>query len=170
MLTATAAPQALALLPELEHEISLTRRVLERIPADRFDWQAHPKSMPLGKLASHTADMMEFLAVTLQTTEVDLAVELGNYQPATTPAELLQRLATGGEAALANLAATDDDAFDQTWVMRHGEHIITQQPRKEVVRHLISHMVHHRGQLMLCLRLLDVSVPAIYGPSADEEK
>jgi uncharacterized damage-inducible protein DinB len=168
MLTDLATPQALALLPELTHEAALTRRVLERIPAASFSWQPHPKSMPLGRLATHTADMLSFLATTLQTEGVDLAEALDEYQPATTPAELLQRLTDGAAAAQAALAATDDEAFGRTWVMRHGEHIITSQPRHEVVRHLISHMVHHRGQLMLCLRLLDLPVPAIYGPSADE--
>lgn len=168
MLIATAAPQAPTLLPELEHEISLTRRVLERAPAARFDWQPHPKSMSLGTLATHTADMMSFLATTLQTAEVDLASDPSGYEPATTPTELLQRLADGSEAAKAALAATSDETFAQPWLLRHGAHVIINQPRKEVVRQLISHMVHHRGQLMVYLRLLDVSVPAIYGPSADE--
>jgi uncharacterized damage-inducible protein DinB len=168
MLTALANSQALALLPELTHEVALTRRVLERIPAASFGWQPHPKSMQLGHLATHTADMLRFMATTLQTESLNLAEALGDYQPATTPAELLQRLTDGAAAAQAAFAATDDDAFGHTWVMRHGEHIITSQPRHEVIRHLISHMVHHRGQLMLCLRLLDVPVPAIYGPSADE--
>ncbi|MBO2008635.1 DinB family protein [Hymenobacter negativus] len=168
MLTATVEPQSATFLPELEHEIILTRRVLERLPAASFDWQPHPKSMPLGRLATHTADMMSFLATTMQTQEIDLANELDVYQPATTPADVLQRLADGGEAAKQALAAADDEAFGLVWTMRNGQHVITAQPRREVVRHLISHMVHHRAQLMVYLRLLDVPVPAIYGPSADE--
>lgn len=163
-----AAPQALIILPELAHEITITRRVLERVPAASFDWQPHPKSMTLGGLASHTADMLSFLAATLHTERIDLGHELAHARVATTPAELLQRLAEGAAAAQAALTATDDDAYEQSWSLCHGEQVIMQMPRKDVVRHLISHMTHHRGQLSVYLRLLDVPVPSIYGPSADE--
>ncbi|MDF7812090.1 DinB family protein [Hymenobacter sp. YC55] len=169
MLTDTLAPFAQALVTELDDELQTTRRVLERAPEAHFSWQPHPKSMALGHLATHITDLIGGIAHTLHTTEVDLAHFLEQEEhPATTTAELLQRLDTQGAAARAALLAATPDDFEQLWTMRHGEQILMTNTRAEVVRHLISHTAHHRGQLSVYLRLLDVPVPAIYGPSADE--
>ncbi|GAA4348134.1 DinB family protein [Hymenobacter saemangeumensis] len=170
MLTALApAPQAQAFLPELAHELHLTRRVLERAPEAYFGWQPHPKSMTLGKLSSHVADLLANIASTLRTAEYDLANYAADHAelPATS-AELLRRFDAGGADSQAALEEASAEAFEQAWTLRHGDYIILQQPRTQIVRHLISHCVHHRGQLSLYLRLLDVPVPSIYGPSADE--
>jgi uncharacterized damage-inducible protein DinB len=169
MLTATLSPLAQTLLPELDHELTLTRRVLERVPAAQLGWQPHPKSMTLAHLAAHTADLLGGIGTTMYTTEMDLA-QFDGGRPAhpTTTAELLASLDASGEKARAALTAAEPEDFDQTWTLRHGAHPIMRHSRAEVVRHLISHTVHHRGQLSVYLRLLDVPVPGIYGPSADE--
>ena len=169
MLTDTLAPLAHALVVELEDELQTTRRVLARVPDAQFNWQPHPKSMQIGYLASHITDLMGGIANTLVTSELDLAYFLEREaQPATNSRELLERLDTNGATALtAPTAATPND-FEHLWILRQGEQILMSQTRAETIRHLINHMAHHRGQLSVYLRLLDVPVPAIYGPSADE--
>lgn len=162
------APLAQALLLEFDHELLLTRRVLERAPEAYFGWQPHPKSMTLGKLAWHTAEMLGNINGTLHTTEVDLAtMDFSTPKPAQTKA-LLHQFDADGAAARAALAAAEPGDFAERWTLRHGPHVILQQPRAEIVRHLISHTIHHRGQLSVYLRLLEVPVPYIYGPTADE--
>jgi len=162
------APLAHALLKELDHELLLTRRVLERAPEDYFGWQPHPKSMTLGKLVWHTADMLGGIDRTMHTTKVDLAtMDFSTPKPANTEA-LLQHFDAESAATRAALAAAEPEAFDVLWTLRHGPYVIMQQSRAETVRHLISHAIHHRGQLSVYLRLLDVPVPYIYGPNDDE--
>ncbi|WP_188816157.1 DinB family protein [Hymenobacter cavernae] len=168
MLTATAALLAQTLLPEFDHELVLTRRVLERAPEAHFNWQPHPKSMTLTQLATHTADMPGYMVSTLETPALHLSSTDTDWTPAATIAELLQRLEKGTAAARTALEATDDEAFAQQWTMYYDGHPVINQPRAEVVRHIINHMIHHRAQIMVYLRLLDVPVPGIYGPSADE--
>jgi uncharacterized damage-inducible protein DinB len=164
-----ATPLALSLLPELDHELTLTRRVLERLPAEHFGWQPHPKSMTLGHLASHTADLLGGIKTTFETTELDLA-NYADHAPAkaTTAEEVVQRLEENVNAARQTLTEASSEDFEQTWTLRFGEQVILSQSRADIVRHLISHTIHHRGQLSVYLRLLDVPVPYIYGPSADE--
>ncbi len=162
-------PAAQDLLTELDHERLLTRRVLERAPEDYFGWQPHPKSMTLGKLAWHTADMLGGIESALQSTEVDLAtMDFSTPKPADTEA-LLRQFDAEGAAARTLLAAASPADWAVTWTLRHGPHVIMQQSRAATVRHLISHTIHHRGQLSVYLRLLDVPVPYIYGPNADAQ-
>ena len=168
MLTATLAPQATTLIPELTAEAALTRRVLERAPEASFGWQPHPKSMTLGHLAAHISSLLNGIGTALQTYEIDLISRHARFVPATSTAALLQEFDANTAATLTALAETDDETFAGTWTLRRGDHIIRQQPRADMVRHLISHMAHHRGQLSVYLRLLDVPVPSIYGPTADE--
>ncbi len=159
----------LGFLAELEHEAANTRKVLERIPADKAEFTPHPKSFTLGKLATHLADMHSWIAVTVNTTELDFAS--GNYVPeALTTAEALtavfdKHVADGKTA----LASTNDEALSQPWTLRNGEHHIFTMPRSACLRSFVfNHIVHHRAQLVVYLRLLDVPVPGLYGPSADE--
>ncbi|QJX46411.1 DinB family protein [Hymenobacter taeanensis] len=169
METALTTPLALALLPELNHELALTRRVLERLPAEHFGWQPHPRSMTLGHLASHTADLLGGIKTTFETTELDLANSADHAPaPATAAEELVQRLEANGAAARETLSQADAEDFEATWTLRFGEQIILRESRADIVRHLINHTIHHRGQLSVYLRLLEVPVPYIYGPSADE--
>jgi len=169
MLTETLAPLAQALLPELDDELQTTRRVLARVPEAQFSWQPHPKSMTLGHLAAHINDLMGGIENTLRTTEIDVSqFEARPEAQATTTQQLLDQLDVNGAAARAAVAAATPSDFKHTWSLCHGEQVLMRQTRAEVIRHLISHMAHHRGQLSVYLRLLDVAVPSIYGPSADE--
>lgn len=170
MLTTVApSPTAQALLAALDREITLTRPFLERLPDARFDWQPHPKSMTLGKLASHIADMAGNIRDTLITPSFDLAAEAEYPQPAASQAEILARFEVNAAAARTALAAADDAAFAHVWTFYYGEQVIFRQPRAQIVRELLlDHLIHHRAQLGVYLRLLDVPVPGTYGPTADE--
>ncbi|UOQ52324.1 DinB family protein [Hymenobacter cellulosivorans] len=167
--TLAASPLAQAFSIELLDEAKLTRRVLERVPVAQFDWQPHVKSMKLGQLARHTADLIGWIKDTLDTTEIDVAVfDDAPVMPITSTEELLAYFNQRVEAANTGLLQATPEDLEQQWTMRSGDYVIVAQPRAEVVRHLISHMIHHRGQLSVYLRLLDVPVPYIYGPSADD--
>lgn len=169
MLTLITAPLAQALLAELDREVVLTRRVLERLPEDSLDWRPHAKSYSLGELASHVVDILDWVAPTFAAPEFDAAQSPESAPPATTVAELLARLATNAAAAHAALAAATPADLDFVWIFRHGEQILLQQPRAQVVREsFLNHLIHHRAQLGVYLRLLDVPVPNVYGPTADE--
>jgi uncharacterized damage-inducible protein DinB len=159
-----------AALGDLAHEVSTTRRVLERVPEEHFAWRPHEKSMSLGGLALHLANLLSWQRTIVQDREFDLAA---TPPPATTePAsheELLQRFDENAAALSEALAGAAEGALAEPWTLRRGEQVIMQQPRAAILRSMgISHMVHHRGQLTVYLRLLDVPVPGVYGPSADE--
>lgn len=156
------------LLPELDHEMATTRRVLERVPiAEKGDWKPHEKSMTLSRLANHVAELPGWLTVTLTSESLDLA---GYASPShATNEELLasfDALVSAGRAALA--AASDEDLF-VPWALGMGGQEFFKIPRVAVLRTWVfNHIVHHRGQLTVYLRELGVPVPSIYGPSADE--
>lgn len=168
--TLVSAPtQAQSFNKELADEARLTRRVLERVPAGQFSWQPHPKSMTLGQLARHAADTLGWIKDTLETTDLDVAVFDGApVAPIGSTDELLAYFDERAAGAQRSLETASADDLAQTWIMRSGEQVLVRQSRAEVVRHLISHTIHHRGQLTVYLRLLDVPVPGTYGPSADE--
>lgn len=158
-----------AFLGELEHEAAQTRRVLALVPADQADYKPHPKSLAIGKLAAHVVDMHNWIAVTVNTTELDFAK---GYQtpPFTTTEELVSRFDTIVSEAKAALAATNDEALGETWTLRAGEQVFLAMPRVQCLRTMVfNHIVHHRAQLIVYLRLLNVPVPGLYGPSADEQ-
>ena len=163
----TSAPHPL--LAALEREIVLTRPFLERLPDDRFDWQPHPKSRPLGQLASHIANILGNIHDTLSTNSFDVAPEDEHPQPATSRAAVLARFDANAATARAALTAADDAALAYAWTFYYGEQVIFRQPRAQIVRELLlDHLIHHRAQLGLYLRLLDRPVPGTYGPTADE--
>lgn len=161
-----------ALLPEFEHEMANTRRVLERVPDDRLDWRPHPKSWTMGALATHLANLPSWTLETVNRSELDLAPE--GKPPARTPEaksheELLERFDGHVASARAALAGVSDAVMLQNWTLLSGGKQILQLPRAAVLRSFVlSHMIHHRAQLGVYLRLNDIPVPAIYGPSADE--
>ena len=161
------SPQA-ALATEAQRELALTRRLLERVPTDKFDWQPHPKSMKLGTLASHMANLVAHFERSLSGPETDMATVAMPPAPTETD-EVLRRFDLNGENLRAALADVDDATFWDMWTMRRGETTIATLPRLMVARVLVlNHLIHHRGQLSVYLRLLDIAVPSIYGPSADE--
>lgn len=160
---------AQSLLPEFDHEMSVTRRVLERVPEDRLDFKPAPKSMTLARLAGHVAEMGLWGVVTLTRDELDFA--LGEFEATEmkSRATLLAEFDRTVAQARAALAAASDADMMKTWTLKMGDHVLFRQPRAGVLRgFVLSHGIHHRGQLSVYLRLLDVPVPSIYGPSGDE--
>lgn len=158
-----------ALGNELEREAAATRRMLERLPAEKFDWKPHDKSTPLGGLAVHITEMIDWLKLAVTTAELDYA--LAPYKPFVpkTNAELLEYFDKKVAGAIEALKNTSDEAITQTWTVRSGAHIYFVRPRIEVLRaDCINHFIHHRGQLSVYLRLNDIPLPGVYGPTADE--
>jgi uncharacterized damage-inducible protein DinB len=154
------------LLPEFDQEMATTRKLLERVPSDKGPWKPHPKSFPLGHLAQLVATMPGWLTQILRDTKIDLAKSSG-YSFETTET-LLGRFDKHVREAREALASAKDADFTVMWSLRHGDRVLFTAPRREVVRQTINHLVHHRGQLTVYLRLLDVPIPSIYGPTADE--
>lgn len=166
----SAAPTlAQVSLGDLAHELATTRRVLERVPDEHWDWKPHAKSMTLGQLAGHVANLLNWGIHTMSETGVDFAAP-----PAVPPrpadrAGLLAAFDAGAERVRAGVEGADDEALGAPYTMRRGEQVITSMPRAAMLRGwILSHIIHHRGQLTVYLRLLDVPVPSVYGPSADE--
>lgn len=160
-----------ALLAALEREIRLTRPFLERLPTGQFAWQPHAKSMTLGQLATHLADLLGNIEDTLATDSYDMATAPAADRPATatSPAEVLARFDQHASRACDALAAATEVTLAQVWTFSVGEQVIFSQPRAQIVRELLlDHLIHHRGQLSVYLRLLEVAVPGTYGPTADE--
>jgi uncharacterized damage-inducible protein DinB len=154
------------LLPEFDQEMATTRRVLERVPTDKGQWKPHPKSFSLGHLAQLVAGMPSWIANTLQQTQLDLASYPGyTYEKTEDLVRTFDRHVTDARNAL--MSSKDSD-YTVPWSLKHGDRVIFTMPRGPVVRTHINHLVHHRGQLTVYLRLVDVPVPSIYGPTADE--
>ena len=155
---------------ELKRESVSTRKLLERVPQEKFDWQPHDKSMKLLRLAAHIAEIPGLFATGVAQAE-ELDFTKSNYkQPAiTTTQELLTFFDETLQKALSALPAMPEEDMEKTWTMRNGETVIMALPKKAVIRTLcLNHIYHHRGQLSVYLRLLDVAVPSVYGPTADE--
>ena len=172
-MTAPAAPQAPSIaqlaFSDVRHELASTRRVLERLPEGQLDYAPHEKSMTLGRLASHVADMTYFTLAILEREELDFAKKDYPFFAGSTRDEIVAHFDAGAAALTRAVDALDADAFGQPWTLRSGEHVIFTQPRGVLVRGMgINHLVHHRAQLGVYLRLLGIPVPGLYGPSADE--
>lgn len=161
-------------LGELDREAPLTRRVLERVPEGRNEWRPHEKSMPLGRLAALVAGMPSWLAMMIDQNEFDLSPpggSSGSFQTDfRTTADLLKTMEDGVSAARAALQKTNDDHLVKPWRLLVSGKTVMEQPRHVVMRDSINHLAHHRGQMTVYLRLNDVPVPAVYGPSADDQR
>jgi uncharacterized damage-inducible protein DinB len=154
---------------ELKHEAVSTTKMLERLPADKLDWKPHEKSMTLGLLASHTAELFGFITKVLTSDEINFAAN--NYMPTVVKSseEAVALFKDKLASALNELEKITDEKLMENWTMRNGDHVIFTMPRIAAIRGVgISHFIHHRGQLSVYLRMLDIPVPSIYGPSADE--
>ena len=155
-----------SLLPEFDLEMATTRRVLERVPTEQGTWKPHPKSFALGHLAQLVAGMPGWITRTVRDTKIDLSKGPGySFEKTET---LLAQFDTNVREARAALAASTDADYDVPWSLTHGDRVLFTSPRGVVVRSNINHLIHHRGQLTVYLRLLEVPVPMIYGPTADE--
>jgi uncharacterized damage-inducible protein DinB len=155
-----------ALLPEFDQEMAVTRRVLERVPSDNGTWKPHPKSFSIAHLAQLLSWMPGWITQSLKNTELNLKQASG-YSVEPTE-KLLDMFDQNVREARETLAATEDAAFEVPWSLKMGEQVLFTSPRKDVVRQTINHLVHHRGQMSVYLRLLDIPVPSMYGPTADE--
>jgi uncharacterized damage-inducible protein DinB len=154
---------------ELKFESALTKKMLERVPLDLKDWRPHEKSTPLGRLATHIAETHRWISTILKTDEFDFAATPFKPHVAASQEELQAILHTHVEAALFSLSTATDDDFNRTWTIRRGELVVATLVKKAAVRSWgFSHTYHHRGQLSVYLRLLNIPVPGMYGPSADE--
>jgi uncharacterized damage-inducible protein DinB len=158
------------LIAELQEETEATRRVLERVPGDKLAWRPHPRSMTLGQLALHVASVPGTVAELAQLTELDATtVDFSdNPQPAAKD-EILVALDEQLKAATDILASMSDEAAMETWTLKAGDQVALAIPRLALVRSLLlNHLYHHRGQLTVYLRVLDVPLPVVYGVTADE--
>ncbi len=160
-----------AFIAELNFESSLTRKMLERVPMDKKDWKPHEKSMPLGRLATHIAETIHWVTAIIHIDDFDFQKDY-TFKPesAASSEDLIKRFETHLQTALGDLSKMNDADFDTIWTVRNGEQVMYQLPKKVAIRGwAFSHLIHHRGQLSVYLRLLDVPVPGMYGPSADEQ-
>ena len=158
------------LLPEVDQEMATTRRVLERVPDDRLGWKPHDKSWSMGDLASHIVNMIKWTDVTMNQTAFDMAVvPPESMNPAAkSRAQLLEWFDANAAAARQAMARSDADYF-VPWTLKQGDHVIFTMPRYTCIRSFfLNHVAHHRAQLSVYLRLNNIPVPAMYGPSADE--
>jgi uncharacterized damage-inducible protein DinB len=156
------------LLKEMEQEAQTTRKMLSRIPDDKYDWAPHPKSMTIRQLATHIAELPTWVKLALDTTELDFATS--PYDPVKINStkdlmELFEQSLTVGKTALA--AATETD-LEPNWTLRSGDQIFLTVTKGEMIRISFSQIVHHRAQMGVFLRLLDIPIPGSYGPSADD--
>ncbi len=162
---------AASLLPEFDQEMANTRKVLERIPDDKLDWQPHEKSMSFRSLGTHTANMLHWGLVTITEDSFDYAPggEVMKEEPAESVQDLLSKFDANVTAMRGALETASDEALMQSWALLNNGEEVFKMPRIAVLRGMIlNHVVHHRGQLTVYLRLNDLPLPAIYGPSADE--
>lgn len=157
------------LLPEFDQEMATTRTLLEVVPEDKADWAPHPKSTKLGSLALHIAQLAGWGTTILNEPELDVtAPNNAAKQSFVSTSELLEIFDAGVQQARKALAASSDDDMAVDWTFRAGDHVIFTRPRAAVIRSaVLSHIIHHRAQLGVYLRLLDVPVPSVYGPTAD---
>ena len=156
------------LLPEFDHEMTVTRKLLERVPDDRFTWKPHSKSYAVGALAQHLATIPMWGLRTLSDTEIDVALMPPASQLATT-GDVLALFDGYASSARAALVGKSDAELKVHWALKRDGHVIFSMPKHAVWRSFVmSHLIHHRAQLGVYLRLLDIPVPSSYGPSADE--
>ncbi len=159
-----------SLRQEFIHEAEVTRKLLERVPDGKWGWQPHPKSMTLQRLAGHVAELPLFILSILNTDELDFVKEgYTPFEPANQE-ELASRHKTNVEAAEQAMQGKNDDYMMQPWRLRGGDQVYFELPRAAAVRSMVlNHIVHHRGQLTVYLRMNEVPLPGVYGPSADEQ-
>jgi uncharacterized damage-inducible protein DinB len=155
-----------SMLAEWDQEMATTRRVLERVPSDKGDWKPHEKSFSLAHLAQLVSWMPGWVVTTLEKPDLDLSGSAGYSRESTETllAQFDENVKRGREA----LARVSDEEISQDWSLRMGDRVLMTQPRRAVVRQHVNHLVHHRAQLGVYLRLLDIPVPSMYGPTADE--
>lgn len=157
------------LLKEIKVETAKTRQILERISDKHLDWKPHEKSMSMKDLASHVVELHNWMGIAINKEKFDFHTDYKREQ-ITSFAELVEKLDNGLQTNLDAVGSLKESDWESKWTLCAGDHIISQSTRVSAVRFIIqNHLIHHRGQLSVYLRLLDIPVPGIYGPSADEK-
>ena len=155
---------------DVANELANTRRILERLPEEHMSWKPHEKSMTLGGLATHLINLLNWKIAILQYKEFDLSTVPLRREALEKRSDFLDEFDANVSTFEKLLAECDENTLSEEWTLRHGDHTIFREARAIALRTFgLSHMVHHRAQLGVYLRLLDIPVPGIYGPSADEE-
>ena len=156
------------LFKELEQEALTTRKMLSIIPDDKYDWRPHPKSMTIRSLATHIAELPTWVTLALTTDGLDFATQPYDPKIINNTAELMDLFEISLEDGRSHLKVANDGQLEGNWALRSGEHILMDLTKYETIRHTYCQIVHHRAQMGVFLRLLDVPIPGSYGPSADE--
>jgi len=158
------------IIAEFEYEYISTRKMLERLPSESFSWKPHEKSMSLGRLAGHISEIFKWILPVINSKELNFATE--KYEPFTPKSreDLIEALDKSFKKGISEMKGQSDENMLKLWALKAGDHVIFEMPRIGVLRgFVLKHFIHHRGQLSVYMRLLDIPVPSIYGPSADEQ-
>ena len=154
---------------ELNNEAVTTRKMLSIVPNDKFDWKPHPRSMNIRSLAGHIAELPSWVGMVLNTRELDFAENEYQAPDLNLSETVLAFFEKNLADALAQVDAADEATLDETWILRNGDTIYSETSKADFIRISLSQIIHHRAQLGVFLRLLDVPIPGSYGPSADDE-
>ena len=160
------------LLAELDREVDRSRRALEQVPEGKYDWKPHEKSMQFGYLADMVATIPSWIAMEVTMNELDIAPTDGStmkQEPKKTSAALVAALDKSAAAAREALVKTNDEHLQTTWQLKARGQVVQEAPRYQMIQDTINHWTHHRGQMTVYLRLMGATVPALYGPSADDK-
>ena len=157
-----------SLLKEMNQEAETTRKMLARIPNDKYDWQPHEKSMTVRRLATHIADIPSWVDIAINEDGLNFATTTHKEPVINNTEELLKFMDESVNKGGAALRQADDASLEKEWTLQNGDQVISVRPKSEVVRMAYCQIVHHRAQLGVYLRLLNVPIPGSYGPSADE--
>ena len=156
-------------LQELDREAVTTHKMLERVPNDKYDWKPHEESMSIRQLATHIAELPAWVSMALTTDELDFAKSEYKPKSINNTAELVEYFESALKDGKSQLQRATEDQLDQQWTLRNGEQVYDVSPKSDVIRMTYSQIIHHRAQLGVYLRLLNVPIPGSYGPSADEQ-
>lgn len=156
------------LLKELDFEVSVARKMLALVPEDKSDWKPHPKSTAMKQLAIHIAELPSWIHMGLNTTEMDFETHPYTPTPVSNTSELLQLLERSYESGKSALEAASEQDLLPTWTLRSGKQIFAVMNKYELIRHSLNQITHHRAQLGVYLRILNIPIPGSYGPSADD--
>lgn len=159
-----------SIIPELKDEFGRTRKMLQRIPFDQFGWKPHDKSMTLGRLSTHVAELAGWIPTIVKQPNLDLMTMKREPSQAQSTEDIVAVMDKKLAEAIEALSTATDEDLMTPWSLTRGEHVVFTLPRIAVIRTMsLNHVIHHRGQLSVYLRLLNVAVPGMYGPSADEQ-
>lgn len=156
-------------LQQLEHEQLGTRKMLALVPADKMSWKPHERSMSMKDLATHLADIPTWITLAINTSELDFAATPYNPKQCNNSQELVEYFDSNVKDAEALLAKSEDAILNDTWALKQAGTVLMQLSKLQTIQHSFGQLIHHRAQLGVYLRLLDIPIPGVYGPSADEQ-